>query len=171
MTRPWTITLAVDRALYRADLSSRTYTYVGPNPAWNALSATDNARNKRQLHGLKRVFRDGTTRTFIDKTWPYNKHQPCPACYSWVPRDSPCDHEKHECPTCGRRQCLRHWRYPMKTRKEAQHFLRSAEIITGKACFIRPVEKQLRNRKATVWKIFTSEEDYRIYRRTGKHAR
>ena len=59
----------------------------------------------------------------------------------------------------------------MKTRREAQHFLRSAQIVTGKACFIRPIEKQLRNRKAIAWKIFTGEEDYHFYRRTGRHAR
>lgn len=171
VTRTWKITLAVDRALYRADLRSRTYRYIERNPDWNGVLPTDNARNKRQLHGLKRILRDGTTRTFIDKTWPYSEHQPCATCYSWVPRDSPCDHEKYECPKCGRRQCVRHWRYPMKSRREAQHFLRSAQVVTGKACFIRPVKKQLRSKTATVWKIFTSEEDFRLYRRTSKHAR
>ena len=169
--RRWVLELAVDRGLYRADLRSKTYQYVGRNPDRDTLKPAESARNKRQLHGLRRVFRDGTTKVFVDPTWRFTKDKPCPTCFSWVPRDSPCDHNKYECPTCGRRQCLLHWRYPMKTQREALHFLRSAQVQTGKECFIRPVEKQRTDRSATVWKIFTSEQDYQSYLTTGKHRR
>lgn len=102
------------------------------------------------------------------KDWPYTETSPCPECYSWIPKDSPCDHEKFACRTCGRKQCLRHWPYPMKSRTEAMHFLKSAEVVTGKRCFVRKVV----NRAGRVkWKIFTSEEDYQSYIQTGKHRR
>lgn len=157
-----------DRGVYRVDLRSRSYEYVAPNPT--RLSAKENARNKRQLHGLRRVRRDGTTKMFVDPAWPYTEADPCPTCHSWVPGDSPCDHDKYECPTCGRRQYLRHWASPMKTRREAIHFPKAAETVTGKPCFARPVERR-HDKTATVWKIFTSEDDYRSYRETGRHAR
>jgi len=55
----------------------------------------------------------------------------------------------------------------VSTEEEAVHFLRSATIRTGKACFVRAVTRGPFVR----WKIFTSEEDYRSYTRTGKHGR
>lgn len=169
--RPWVLELPVDRGIYRIDLRSRTYEYIGRNPAWQESPASQNARNKRQLHGLRRVFRDGSTKVFADPAWPYSEDHPCPTCYSWIPRDSPCDHSKYECPACGRRQCLLHWRYPMRTETEARHFLKAAESATGKPCFVRAVHQQRRDRAATVWKIFTSEADYQAYQRTGRHSR
>lgn len=167
--RKWSLELPVDRGVYRIDLRSKTYRYVGRNQV--PLPVEENARNKRQLHGLRRVRRDGTTTVFIDPSWPYSETDPCPTYHSWVPRDSPCDHDKYECPTCGRRQCLLHWAYPMRTRREAIHFLKAAETVTGKPWFVRAVDKQRRERKATVWKIFTSEYDFESYRDTGQHAR
>lgn len=169
--RWWVLDLAVDRAIYRVDLRRRTYRYAGSNPRWRELTREQNARNKRQLHGLRRIRRDGTSEVFVDPTWPYTEDEPCPACGSWVPRDSPCDHAAFECPTCGRRQCLLHWRYPMRSRREALHFLAAAGARTGKDCFVRAVDRQLGERVATVWKIFTSEEDYRAYLATGRHRR
>lgn len=169
--RPWVLELPVDRGLYRIDLRAKTYQYVARNPAWQELPAGQNARNKRQLHGLRRVFRDGTTKVFTDPAWPCTEDHPCPVCYSWIPRDSPCDHRKYECPECGRRQCLLHWRYPMRTSGEARHFLKAAQSQTGKACFVRAVQRQRRGRSVTVWKIFTSEDDYQAYQRTGRHRR
>lgn len=169
--RWWVFELAVDRGLYRVDLRSKTYEYLGRNPGWERLPPEENARNKRQLHGLRRVFRDGTTKVYVDRTWRFTEQDPCPTCHSWVPRDSPCDHDEYQCPTCGRRQCLLHWRYPMRSRREALHFLGAAQALTGKACFVRPVEKRLRGGEAIVWKIFTSEDDFRSYLRTGEHAR
>ncbi|HEX6220959.1 MAG TPA: hypothetical protein VF115_07680 [Acidimicrobiia bacterium] len=59
----------------------------------------------------------------------------------------------------------------MRTRREAIHFLKAAETVTGKPWFVRAVDKQRRERKATVWKIFTSEYDFESYRDTGQHAR
>lgn len=169
--RPWVIELEVDRGIYRIDLRRHTYRFVRRNPAWDRVPPERNARNKRQLHGLTRVFRDGTTKVFLDRTWPYDEEHPCPTCHSWVPRDSPCDHEKYECPTCGRRQCLRHWPYPMRSRREAVHFLKSAQLATGKECFIRPIERSRGRGPAVVWKIFTSEDDYESYVATGRHRR
>ena len=100
--------------------------------------------------------------------WPYDEGNRCPTCYSWIPKNSPCDHEKYVCPTCGRAQCLLHWPYPMKTEREALHFLKSAEARTGKECFVRAIQDSAGNVK---WKIFTSEADYDSYVATGKHKR
>lgn len=100
--------------------------------------------------------------------WKYSKDSPCPQCYSWIPKDSPCNHEKYECPTCGRKQCMKHWPYPMKSETEAIHFLKSAEMITGKKCFVRKVVNKSGREK---WKIFTSEADYLSYIQTHKHKR
>lgn len=55
----------------------------------------------------------------------------------------------------------------MKTEDEAIHFLKSAELRTGKKCFVRHVKIGEFDR----WKIFTSEEDYENYLRTRKHRR
>lgn len=169
--RWWVRDLPIDRGMYRVDLRSRTYVFVARNPDWKSLTPEENARNKRQLHGLRRVFRDGSTRVLVDRTWPYAADAACPTCGSWIPRDSPCDHDKYECPTCGRRQCLRHWRYPRKTQREAVHFLKSAQEVTGRPCFVRSIDAPRGGRLATRWKIFTSEEDYESYVQTGTHRR
>jgi len=55
----------------------------------------------------------------------------------------------------------------MKTEEEAIHFLKSAELKTGRKCFIRHVQIG----KFEKWKIFTSEEDYQSYIKTRKHKR
>jgi hypothetical protein len=80
---------------------------------------------------------------------------------------SSCTHEKYVCPECGRKQCLLHCSYPMKTMEEAVHFLKSAELKTGKKCFVR----YLKICKFEKWKIFTSEEDYKSYVKTRTHKR
>jgi hypothetical protein len=92
---------------------------------------------------------------------------PCPTCYGWLRLGSTCKHEKYICPSCGRKQCLLHWPYPMQTRAEAIHFLKSAEVRTGKRCFVRKV----RRGSFVKWKIFTSDQDYRNFMETGKHRR
>lgn len=101
------------------------------------------------------------------KPWPYIKDNPCPTCYSWIPKNSPCNHKKYTCPTCGREQCVLHWPYPMKTEKEAIHFLKSAEMKTNKKCFVRHINIG----KFEKWKIFTSEDDYQSYIKTRQHKR
>jgi hypothetical protein len=68
----------------------------------------------------------------------------CPTCYGWLDIESTCRHEKYACQTCGRKQCLLHWPYPVKTEKEAIHFPKSAEMRTGKRCFVRSQEDALR---------------------------
>lgn len=95
------------------------------------------------------------------------KNRPCPTCYGWLDIESTCRHEKYVCPTCGRKQCLLNWSYHMKTKEEAIHFLKSAEMRTGQRCFVRIV----RRTSFVKWKIFTSEQDYLSYVQTGKHKR
>ncbi len=80
---------------------------------------------------------------------------------------STCSHRKFVCPECGRELCMLHWPYPMRTENEAVHFLKAAELRTGKKCFVR----QVNIGKFKKWKIFTSETDYRIYIETRKHKR
>ena len=100
--------------------------------------------------------------------WKYTRANPCQTCYGWNQNfSSSCTHEKFVCPECGRQQCLLHWPYPMKTEEEAIHFLRSAQLRTGKRCFIR----QVKIGKFKKWKIFASEEDYDTYIETRKHKR
>ena len=65
-------------------------------------------------------------------------------------------------------QCLLHWKYPMQTEDEALHFLKGAEMSTGKRCFIRKATVPTGGEK---WKIFTSEEDYESYIKFKKHKR
>jgi hypothetical protein len=55
----------------------------------------------------------------------------------------------------------------MQTEEEATHFLKSAELQTGKKCFVRHVSIGGFDR----WKIFTSEEDCQSYVRDRKHKR
>ena len=101
-------------------------------------------------------------------TRKYIKSKPCKTCHGWNPWfSSSCTHKKFICPECGRKQCLLHWPYPMKTEEEAIHFLKSAELRTGKKCFVRHVKIG----KFEKWKIFTSEEDYKSYIETRKHKR
>ena len=96
------------------------------------------------------------------------RDDPCPECYGWWLWYSTCDHEKYVCRTCGRPQCLLHWKYPMQTEDEALHFLKGAEMSTGKRCFIRKATVPTGGEK---WKIFTSEEDYDSYIKFKKHKR
>jgi len=55
----------------------------------------------------------------------------------------------------------------MKTKEEAIHFMKPAEIRTDKSCFVREVRRM----SFVKWKIFTSESDYMSYMQTGKHRR
>jgi hypothetical protein len=100
--------------------------------------------------------------------WKYNWKNPCKTCYGWNPDiSSSCTHDKFICPECGRKQCLLHWPYPMKTEEEGIHFLKSAEVKTGKKCFVR----RIKIGKFEKWKIFTSEEDYNSHLKQIKHIR
>ena len=100
--------------------------------------------------------------------WKYNRESPCKTCYGWDPEfSSTCTHEKFVCPECGRAQCLLHWPYRMQTEEEAIHFLKSAELRTGKQCFVRHMVIG----RFDKWKIFTGEEDYRSYLENRKHKR
>jgi len=101
-------------------------------------------------------------------TLKYTKTNPCKICYGWNPDiSSSCNHDKFICPECGRKQCLLHWPYPMKTEEEAIHFLKSAELRTGKKCFVRYVKIG----RFITWKIFISEEDYNSYINDRTHKR
>lgn len=56
----------------------------------------------------------------------------------------------------------------MPTREEAIHFLKSAEVVTGKRCFVREARLPTGGKK---WKIFTSERDYESYTKCKRHLR
>ena len=100
--------------------------------------------------------------------WKYSRKNPCKTCYGWNEKiSSSCKHEKYICQECNRKQCLLHWPYPMKTEEEALHFLKSAELKTGKKCFVKPVKFG----KFEKWKIFTNKEDYHYYLKNRKHKR
>ncbi|OHE55104.1 MAG: hypothetical protein A3K61_01160 [Thaumarchaeota archaeon RBG_16_49_8] len=163
--------LKIDRALYGANDRTKTYRYYGRNPDWRDLSDEENQRNKKHLNGYTRIFPDGRRKIFTYQgvtKWNYTKSKPCRTCYGWDHWfSSGCKHEKYVCPECGRKQCLLHWPYPMKTEEEAIHFLKSAELKTDKKCFVRHV----RIGGFEKWKIFTSEEDYMSYIKTRQHKR
>jgi hypothetical protein len=55
----------------------------------------------------------------------------------------------------------------MQTEEEAVHFLKSAEMQTGRECCVRHVKIG----KFEKWKIFTSGEDYESYVKYRKHKR
>ena len=98
----------------------------------------------------------------------FGKDNPCPECYGWWLSYSTCDHEKYVCQTCWRPLCLLHWRYPMHSKDEALHFLRSAEVATGKRCFVGRAQVPTGGWK---WKVFTCREDYESYLKHKKHRR
>lgn len=56
----------------------------------------------------------------------------------------------------------------MQSREKAIHFLKGAEVCTGKRCFVRKANVPTGGEK---WKIFTSEEDYESYVELKKHKR
>ncbi|MBI4220329.1 MAG: CBS domain-containing protein [Chloroflexi bacterium] len=56
----------VDRTVYLADDSSRTYRFLRRNPNWADMDPATNDRNKASLVGYKRIFRNGTTRVDTD---------------------------------------------------------------------------------------------------------
>lgn len=104
----------------------------------------------------------------LEKVYGYDRTKKCPECYGWGQYYSECSHDKYVCRTCGRSQCMNHWKYPMLSREETLHFLKAAQQDSGKKCFIRPVVQANGSNR---WKIFTDEEDYQIYLTTGKHKR
>jgi hypothetical protein len=173
--------LRIDKALYEVDDKRRIYKYYGRNPDWKSLSKEENKSNKKRIDGYTRIFPNGKQKVFhykegekscccrVDKVKmeKFTKEKPCPECYGWGEWFSTCSHKSYVCGTCGRKQCLLHWPYPMKTESEAIHFLKGAEVSTGKKCFIRHVKLG----KFEKWKIFTSEEDYQSYLKTRKHKR
>lgn len=50
------------------------------------------------------------------------------------------------------------WRYPFRSKAEAQRYVASATKESGKKAFVKDVSY-----KVTIYKIFTSEEEYRKY--------
>jgi hypothetical protein len=175
--------LKIDRALYEVDDETKTYKYYGRNLEWQDLNPVENEKNKKSIDGYTRIFPDGKQKIFhyqVNKKWcccridrikarkqKFTKESPCPECYGRGEWFSTCNHKSYICSTCGRKQCLLHWPYPMKTESEAIHFLKGAEVTTGKKCFVRFVKIG----KFEKWKIFTSEEDYKSYIETKKHKR
>ena len=56
----------------------------------------------------------------------------------------------------------------MESFDEAMHFLKGAEVSTGKRCFVKKAKVPTGGIK---WKIFTSTEDYSSYVKFMKHKR
>jgi len=56
--------LRVDRAVYLVDDETRTYHFLRRNPDWKKLDPVENDKNKRQIDGYTRIFRDGRKKTF-----------------------------------------------------------------------------------------------------------
>jgi len=56
--------LKIDRAVYLVDDVTRTYHFLRRNPDWDKLDPAENDRNKRQIDGYTRIFRDGRRKTF-----------------------------------------------------------------------------------------------------------
>jgi hypothetical protein len=61
-----------------------------------------------------------------------------------------------------------HWRYLKQTKKETIHFLKSAEIVNGKKCFMRKATAPTGGEK---WRILASEEDYDSYVKSETHQK
>ena len=56
--------LRIDRAIYLVDDENRTYRFMRRNPDWENLSSEENERNKREIDGYTRTFRDGRTKIY-----------------------------------------------------------------------------------------------------------
>jgi hypothetical protein len=59
--------LKIDRALYEIDDETKTYRYLARNLDWKDLSEDENERNKKNIEGYTRTFRDGTKKVFVCK--------------------------------------------------------------------------------------------------------
>lgn len=57
-------TLKIDRAIYLVDDETKTYRFLRRNPDWRDLAPDENERNKRQIDGHTRIFRDGRRKVF-----------------------------------------------------------------------------------------------------------
>lgn len=56
--------LKIDRAIYLVEDEARIYRFLRRNPDWENLDPAENDRNKRQIDGYTRVFRDRRRKTF-----------------------------------------------------------------------------------------------------------
>jgi hypothetical protein len=66
--------LAVDRAIYLVDRTTRTYRYGRRNPDWAELDPADNEHHKRSLVGYERIFPDGRRTVFTYRP-PYARRR------------------------------------------------------------------------------------------------
>ncbi len=56
--------LKIDRAVYLVDDKTRTYHFLRRNSDWEKSDPAENDKNKRQIDGYTRLFRDGRRKTF-----------------------------------------------------------------------------------------------------------
>jgi hypothetical protein len=56
--------LKIDRAVYLVDDETKTYRFLRRNPDLEKLDPAENDKNKRQIDGYTRIFRDGRRKTF-----------------------------------------------------------------------------------------------------------
>ena len=54
----------IDQAIYLADDSRKTYSFLRRNLEWQALSAEENRKNKESINGYTREFRDRRSKVF-----------------------------------------------------------------------------------------------------------
>jgi len=56
--------LKIDRAVYLVDDEKRIYRFLRRNLSWEKLDPAENSKNKRQIDGYTRIFKDGQRKTF-----------------------------------------------------------------------------------------------------------
>lgn len=54
----------VDKAIYRVDDESKTYSFHKRNPDWQTLDHFESLRNEKQLEGYTRIFKNGRKKVF-----------------------------------------------------------------------------------------------------------
>lgn len=66
--------LRIDRALYEVDDNTKTYRFCSRNSEWRNLGSEENERNKKQLDGYTRIFRDGARKVFRYRDQQKRRH-------------------------------------------------------------------------------------------------
>jgi len=56
--------LKIDKAIYLLDNNSKTYSFYRRNLKWRKLNPSENKRNKKQINGYSRIFRNKKTKIF-----------------------------------------------------------------------------------------------------------
>lgn len=108
----------------------------------------------------------------------------CPECYSENNRMTPMfkaysclsEHKQYICGTCHRCICiekdknrgLHRWNFPFKTLEDAKGYIRTAEYILKKECFIYDIKL---DKKRHIFKIFSSKSELISYLKKDKEKK